>query len=130
MHCQPAAFLAHDAEGNPVSVKPSLFRVDPDGVSSNWLELCDGEDKFASLCAVLRGQRTVRTSHRVAIFQVQATKSLNDHIDVIHDPIEAAPENPIHSLITGIAPDDSVLLEALSLLAQLHPFAPPPAAGS
>lgn len=130
IHCSPAALvLEFGADGEPTSIKSSAFRVDSDGISGNWLEYAKSDDQFSALCALLR-QRTVKKSHRVALLNVKDIKETGIKVGVTltveHDPIEGEPPNPAHSLVVGATPDQTSLLEALTLIVEIRPFAPAP----
>ena len=78
IHCQPSAFIEKDAKGNGVSVGAAVFRVDPDGVSVDWLEFegNDGAEQFRLTCQRLELARTVRKTHRVGILEVRAIEAV------------------------------------------------------
>jgi hypothetical protein len=128
IHCQPAHYLERDEGGKPVSVSLDVFRVDEEGISSNWIEFegDDFDEQFAKACLLLTTVRTVRSSHCVGILVVAdvlaAGTGHRKVLNVIHDPIEAPPPNPGHALITGVAPTDKTLLYELSVITALHPF--------
>ena len=130
LHCQPSAFLERDASGNPTGLNTDAFRVDEDGISTNWLEYEGGDYQacFLKTCELLKRVRTVKKkSHRIGIMcvgQIEATgQAVGKAVQAVHDPLDAPPPNPGHALVVGIQPDDRELLQALTLLVELRNFA-------
>jgi hypothetical protein len=127
LHCQPKAFLEMDDSGNPTGVNIDAFRVDEDGISTNWIEYEGGD--FQSVCQIFRSIREVKKSHRVGVMNVGAIENVGDRsnasLRAIHDPIDAPNPNPGHSLIIGVRPEDSELLLALTTIVDLRPFISP-----
>jgi hypothetical protein len=113
-----------DEEGYPVAVTSEAFRVDEDGISTNWVEFEGGGLEAA--CLLMAAVRTVRLSHRVGVFNVGEAiavgQSARRTMRAIHDPIEDPPPNPGHALLTGVLPSDTDLLDQLALLVSLEPF--------
>jgi hypothetical protein len=67
IHCQPRHLLEVDEAGEPRGVNPGVFRVDDDGISTNWIEF-QGDDfdaQFAEACLFLTSDRTVRVSPHI-----------------------------------------------------------------
>jgi hypothetical protein len=129
LHCQPAHLLERDENGQPSGVSWEVFRVDEDGISTNWIEFQGQkfDTGFAEACLLLTSTRTVRRSHMVGVLRVvdvlAAGKVGGKTANAIHDPREI-PFNPGHALITGIAADDRAVLDGLSAVTVLHPFTP------
>jgi hypothetical protein len=127
LHCQPAYLLEVDETGEPTGVSSDVFRVDDDGISTNWLEFQDEnlEAQFATACLLLAMGRTVRATHRVGIIVVAnvlaAGAAANKAVAVIHDPLEIPP-NPGHALITGLAVDDQKVFQGLAVVTELRVF--------
>jgi hypothetical protein len=130
LHCPPLAF-----EVNPDQtyggLKIDAFRVDDDGVSVDWVEHERGSfgECFEKTCCRIASLRSVRASHRCAIFNVgeiiQTAASSDRDVTVVHDPVEPPNPNPnpAHSLIKGCVPDDD-LLSQFRLLANVWEFTP------
>lgn len=116
LHCEPSGFgLDLDELGNPVGVTFEVFRVDDDGISTNWLEYSPGslDQRFAAACLAM-AFRTIRKRHRVGTLNVGAVVA-RTNAPVVHDPIDEPP-NPSHALITGVHPDNKVLLQTLAVM--------------
>lgn len=129
IHCQPSHFLETDAAGEAVSVSSAIFRVDDDGISTNWIEFAgtDFDGQFAGACLLLTSNRTVRAKHRVGVLVVsdilETGTTAGTTLSAIHDPLEPPIAcNPGHALIVGVAADDEELLHDLSVITQLRPF--------
>jgi hypothetical protein len=123
LHCQPNTGMEFDASGAPIGITREGFRVDEDGISTNWIEF-DGGD-FAAACLMVASARTARKIHRVGVFNVGAAqdvgRSVGEEITATHDPIEPPePPNPGHALLSGDF--SSGLLDLLAPLVELHPF--------
>lgn len=125
LHCQPNSGIEVNPEGQPVGVTREAFRVDDDGISTNWIEYDNGD--FSSVCLILASIRTVRKSHRVGLLTVADTiavgQATNKAITVEHDPIDVPP-NPGHALIKGVAPTDEPVLDELALYVVIREFSP------
>jgi hypothetical protein len=127
LHCQPAYLLDVDETGEAIGVSSDVFRVDDDGISTNWLEFQDAdfETQFATACLLLTMGRTVRARHRVGIIVVAnvlaAGAAANKAVSVIHDPLEIPP-NPGHALITELAVDDQKVFQELAVVTELRVF--------
>jgi hypothetical protein len=128
IHCQPSHLIEIDEAGEPSGVSPDVFRVDEEGISSNWIEFEKGDGfdaQFSKACLLLTFGRTVRASHRMGVLVVAQVTAVgtaaNKAVAAIHDPLEE-PLNPGHALITGLAPDDAAALHALSVLVELRQF--------
>lgn len=125
LHCQPNAFLERDSAGNPTGVSVDAFRVDEDGISTNWIEYQGGD--FLSVCEILSGLRTVRKTHRVGIMRVSAIEEVGNDTNVPlraeHDPVDTPKANPGHALIVGVAPTNDEVLLALTTVVELRAFA-------
>jgi hypothetical protein len=108
--------------------KPDALRVDQDGISSNWLEHETGSfaERLEKVSKILATLRHVRAKHACGVLNVgniqEAGAATGTDIVVVHDPIDTPKPNPGHALIQGIAPVDNALLQALTLLVELHPF--------
>jgi hypothetical protein len=128
LHCQPAHLLEVDEAGVPVGVSPAVFRIDDDGISTNWIEYREAESavQFAEACLLLMSARTIREGHRVGILVVRdvhtAGEAAGRAIHVIHDPIDLPRPNPGHALIVGIASTDKVVLQELATVVELRSF--------
>jgi hypothetical protein len=128
LHCQPAHLLEVDEAGEPKGVSPDVFRVDDDGISTNWIEYRAAEPvvQFAEACLLLMSARTIREKHRVGILVVRdvhaAGEGAGKSVRVIHDPIDLPSLNPAHALIIGIASTDKVLLQELATVVELRRF--------
>jgi hypothetical protein len=114
-----------DKFGNPIGITREAFRIDDDGISTNWIEF-DGGD-FAAACLLLASVRVVRQNHRVGVMNVGAAinlgKDVDRQIEAIHDPIEPPdPPNPGHALLSGVMVDDLKFLDSLALLVELKSF--------
>ncbi|WP_420969319.1 hypothetical protein [Bradyrhizobium sp. B120] len=122
LHCQPTSIKV-DATGAPSGVTADAFRVDADGISTNWIEFSGG---FAQVCALFRTLRTVRKTHIVGVLAVNDVEHVGrqykNDMKAIHDPIDDAPPNPGHALIVGAKPSDELLLRALALLVSVRNF--------
>jgi hypothetical protein len=117
--------MEFDASGTPAGITWEAFRVDDDGISTNWIEF-DGGD-LAEACLLLAAVRKTRRSHRVGVMNVGVVVDLGNATDrvvcAIHDPIEPPdPPNPGHALLTGMAADDADFLDQLALLVDLELF--------
>jgi hypothetical protein len=124
LHCQPNAFLERDQSGNPTGINVDAFRVDNDGISTNWIEYNNGD--FKAVCQILSSLRTVRKSHRVGVMSVQAIEDVGTQSSVdmqaLHAPVEEPKPNPGHALIVGVTPTDGELLLALTTIVDLRAF--------
>jgi hypothetical protein len=114
-----------DGSGIPVGITRDAFRVDDDGISTNWIEFNGGD--LAAACLLLASVRVARKNHRVGVMNVGAALDLGKAnrkvIKAIHDPIEPPDvPNPGHALLTGVAAGDSELLDQLALLVELESF--------
>lgn len=124
LHCQPGTGMEFDDSGAPIGITREAFRVDDDGISTNWIE-CDGGD-FAAVCLLMASARRVRRRHQVGIFRVggalQIATSISKKIEAIHDPIEPPDPrpNPGHALLRGDLDPD--LLDLLATIVELRPF--------
>jgi hypothetical protein len=128
IHCQPSYLIERDEAGEPRGVSPDVFRVDEEGISSNWVEFEKGDGfdaQFSRACLLLALGRTVRASHRIGVLVVAEVMAVgaaaNKAVAAIHDPLEE-PLNPGHALITGLRPNDKAMLHDLSVLVELRPF--------
>jgi hypothetical protein len=73
IHCQPSHLIERDEAGEPSGVSPDVFRVDEEGISSNWIEFEKGDGfdaQFSKACLLLTLGRTVRASHRMGVLVV------------------------------------------------------------
>jgi hypothetical protein len=129
IHCQPSHLIERDEAGEPRGVSPDVFRVDEEGISSNWIEFEKGdgfEAQFSKACLLLTSGRTVRASHRAGVIVVAEIFAIGAaakrELTAVHDPLEQPP-NPGHALITGLRPGDATLLHELSVLVELRQFA-------
>jgi hypothetical protein len=127
LHCQPTDFEV-DSSGNRGGLKPDAFRVDEDGISSNWVEfeagsLAEGLQKVSKLLATLR---CVRRSHKCGVMNVGEIQDTGlasgKTLGVIHDPVDQPMPNPGHALIQGLTQEDGELLQALTLLVDFYTF--------
>jgi hypothetical protein len=116
-------------DGGRGGLKSDAFRVDDDGISSNWVEYTASgsfEKQLARTGKLLATQRCVRKSHACGVMNVgqikEAGTALEKPISVVHDPIEDPPPNPGHALMKGVSPRDAELLQALALLVTVHSF--------
>ena len=125
LHCQPLTGMEFDASGAPVGINRDAFRVDDDGISTNWIEFDGGT--FATTCLLLASVRVARNGHRVGVMNVGAALEIGSDggkvMAAIHDPIEPPEKpNPGHALLTGVAAGDVEVLDQLALLVDLEPF--------
>lgn len=124
LHCQPSTGMEFDSAGAASGITREAFRIDEDGISSNWQEFDNGD--FESMCSLLAKVRTVRKSHRVGLYKVGSAEAVgvaNDReLAAVHDPIDEEPKNPGHALLTGAQAQDENLLDQLAILVELHPF--------
>jgi hypothetical protein len=122
LHCQPQRGMEISKEGQPVAITREAFRVDDDGISTNWVEY-NGED-LASACLMIAQARKVRPNHRVATFNVgeamETGKAHGKTVVAVHDPIDNV--NPGHALLTGVAATDTALLDEIAMSAQIAEF--------
>ena len=116
-HC--AGKAVEKEEGIPVGITRAAFDDDDtDGVSVTWIEyFASADDPEAAAAAVIRATRTVRKSNALAKLNVGLVRRAGDlfgvDLDVEHDPL---PENPAHSLIKGLTPNQHFeLMEQLAL---------------
>jgi hypothetical protein len=123
LHCQQTG-MEVDASGVPIGITRDAFRIDDDGISTNWVEYNGGN--VASACMLICATRRVRKSHRVGVFQVgealQIGASADKQIEAVHDPIEPPDPkpNPGHALLRGDL--DDTLLDLLTPIVVLHLF--------
>lgn len=125
LHCQPNTGMEIDEHGNPSGITREAFRVDDDGISTNWVEYEGGD--LQSACFLLASVRVARKGHRVGIFKVkEAIDTGKEHgkvVAVIQDPIDDPDKpNPAHALVTGVIAADTDLLDHLALLVVLELF--------
>ncbi|WP_441231447.1 hypothetical protein AB7828_24890 [Tardiphaga sp. 215_C5_N2_1] len=124
LHCQPTS-MEIDETGVVTGVSVEAFRVDDDGISTNWLEFDGGN--LEAVCGLFKSLRTVRKSHRVGLIAVNDVEEVgvahNKDVHAIHDPIDTEPLNPGHALIVGVGPLDQRILRALSLMVEVRTFA-------
>jgi hypothetical protein len=127
LHCQPGPGKGIEVgeDGNPKSITRDAFRVDDDGISTNWIEFGGGD--FAAACLLIAATRKVRKTHYLGVMNVGLALGVGTDfgkiLSAVHDPIEP-PEalvNPGHALLVGVASDDSELLDGLTLLVALNP---------
>jgi hypothetical protein len=127
IHCQPTDFEVSPS-GQRGDLKPDAFRVDEDGISSNWLEFYNGSfaERLEEAAKMLARMRCVRRTHRCGVMNVGHIEdtgvATEKTVTVIHDPIDKPRANPGHALIKGAMPDDSGLLQALTLVVSFHVF--------
>jgi hypothetical protein len=127
LHCKPTDFEV-DPSGNRGGLKPDAFRVDGNGISSNWLEHETGSfaERLEKVSKILATLRHVRAKHACGVLNVgniqEAGAAAGKDIFVVHDPVELPKANPGHALIKGIVPGDNVVLQALTLLVEIYPF--------
>ena len=117
--------MEFDPGGIPVGITSEAFRVDADGISTNWIEFDGGG--FPAACLLLASVRVARKRHRVGVFNVGTALNLGKEnhkvIEAIHDPIEPPdPPNPGHALLTGVNAGDTEILDQLALVVNLEPF--------
>jgi hypothetical protein len=128
LHCGPLDFEVQPDE-TLGGLKIDAFRIDDNGISVNWVEHEPGpfEECFEKTCRLFATLRSVRRSHRCAIFKVdeiiQTAEAHSRKVAVVHDPVEPPDPNPnpAHSLIKGCVPGDD-LLDQLRLLAEVRDF--------
>jgi hypothetical protein len=122
LHCQPKVFLELDEAGKPTGINTSAFRVDENGISTNWIEWNSGD--FAGACSLMSTVRTIRKSHMIGVMNVgdieQLGASFDRSLQAHHDPITGPPPNPGHALVIGAAVADAELLQALTLIVELR----------
>jgi hypothetical protein len=112
-------------------LKVDAFRIDDDGISANWVECEPGpfEECFDKTCCLFATLRSVRPSHRCAVFRVdeivRTAEASSRTVAVVHDPVDPPDPhpNPAHSLIKGCVPGDD-LLDQFRLLAKVLEFTP------
>src|ERR1700686_2615223 len=59
--------------GAPSGVTAEAFRVDDDGISTNWIEFSGG---FPQVCALFKTLRTVRKTHMVGVLAVNDVENI------------------------------------------------------
>ena len=128
IHWQPSDF-ERDENGTLGGLKADAFRVDEDGISSNWVECGRSgsfEEQLAETGKLLATLRCVRKSHACGVMHVgqiiETGETLQKELSVVHDPIEDSPPNPCHALVKGVSPEDRELLQALTLLVTVRSF--------
>jgi hypothetical protein len=128
LHCK-GTNLEHDEDGIPVGVAVTAFRVDEDGISTNWLEFSGNEPttQFRNTCEMIKAIRKVTGTHRIGIMNVGTVVDVGSGfqrtLQAVHDPVLVPKPNPGHALIVGARLNDSELLLALSLDIELRKFA-------
>src|SRR5205823_4857052 len=127
IHCKPTDFEV-DPSGKRGGLKPDAFRVDANGISTNWLEHESGSfaERLEKVSKVLATLRHVRKNHAYGVMNVGEIQALDGFpgggIVVLHDPVEEPKPNPGHALIKGISLGDNAVLQALTLIAKIYPF--------
>lgn len=120
IHCQPSDLMQDEDETGkiiPIGVNASIFQPDEDGLSVGWLEYFEGTSEFqmSQVIDCMKARRTVRKSHRLALFNageiLKCGKQVGIDIKVIHDPQD---NYECHSLVTGY---DSTKTELMALIA-------------
>lgn len=130
LHCRPKVFAGRDADGNVADLNHDAFRVDPDGISVNWLEFegTHPDEQFAIMCDCMSGGRDVKKSDYVALLlvaDIEATESMAGvHPYVVHDPINGPRPNLGHSLIKSVDPDDELQRQELASKVKAIPVVP------
>lgn len=126
LHCQPQSGIEVDESGAPVAITREAFRVDDDGISTNWIEFNGGTLEDA--CMIMAEVRNTRKRHGVARFNIgqaiDLAADMQKVIKALHDPIEPSEgrPNPAHALLVGIIAADEELLDQLALLAEVSAF--------
>jgi len=113
-----------DQEGHRGGLKADAFRVDDDGISSNWVEFDNGS--IAQILMCLATLRHVRRTHCCGLLNVGQVEDIGEAfakaVSAIHEPVEEPIPNPGHALVKGVAPTDNALLEALTLIVTFREF--------
>lgn len=121
-HCQPKELIQEElADGTVVSsgVRGTAFTPDEDGVSVAWVEhphhVQSGVSPVQAMISCMKNQRTVRKSHKLALYKVQSIQDSGNkfgkEISVVHDPLDGY---ECHGLIKGIDPNAGDLLELIA----------------
>lgn len=121
-HCQPKELIQEElADGSIVSngVRGTAFTPDEDGVSIAWVEhphhAQSGMSAIQAMISCMKIQRTVRKSHRLAVYKVQSIQDsgtkFGKEISVVHDP---QGRYECHALIKGIDRNLGDLLELIA----------------
>jgi hypothetical protein len=121
-HCQPSELMQEEQTDGSIiitGVRGSAFIPDDDGLSVAWVEhphhLADGVTQTQVLVRCMKLQRTVRKSHRLALFRIRDIQDCGTKfgkpISIIRNPL---PNYDCHSLIVGIDPNTADLLELIA----------------
>lgn len=119
-HCQPKEMIQEELPDGSLAttgVRGTAFLPDEDGVSVAWVEHTHHSTIANPIRAMIgcMSLRTVRKSHRLALFKVQdiqaCGKKFGKSIGVVHDP---QPNYDCHALVVGIDPSLSDLLDLIA----------------
>lgn len=118
VHCK-GTDLHRDDVGIPTGIHRTAFRVDDDGASSAWVQhIHHGvvEDHISRTIECISKNLKPTKTHRLALFAVEAIEGCGLKFElplsVVHAP---DPGFVCHSLIVGIDPESTELLDTLCL---------------